>query len=135
MQYNESELALFAETVRREAASEPFLGQVAVACVILNRVNDPQRWPDTISGVILQPLQFSTWNENDPQRTRHLDPKNTVQLASYGKAMSAVKTALALPLDLRRSFGNHYHTRAVSPSWSAGVEPVCIIAAHKFFNL
>lgn len=132
---NEAELALFAETVRREAASEPFLGQVAVACVVLNRVNDPNRWPDTITGVILQPLQFSAWNEDDPQRQRHLDPKNPAQLTSYGKAMTAVKTALALPLDMRRSFGNHYHTHAVQPSWSTGVKPVCVIAAHKFFNL
>ena len=41
-----------------EARGEPYVGQVAVAAVILNRVKDPN-FPNTISGVIYQPWAFT----------------------------------------------------------------------------
>lgn len=48
---------LLARLVSAEAAGEPYLGQVAVAAVVLNRVRNPL-FPDTIAGVIYQPYQF-----------------------------------------------------------------------------
>ncbi len=51
------ELDLLARAVYSEARGEPFQGQVAIAAVILNRVED-QRFPNTISGVIFQPWAF-----------------------------------------------------------------------------
>lgn len=44
--------------VLHEARGETFSGMVAVATVVLDRVEDP-RWPATIEGVIYQPRQFS----------------------------------------------------------------------------
>ncbi len=52
------ELTLMARAVYSEARSEPYSGQVAVAAVILNRLHSSQ-FPNTISGVIFQPLAFS----------------------------------------------------------------------------
>ena len=46
------------EVVRAEAQGEPYDGQVAVAAVILNRVNHPE-FPNTIPGVVYEPLAFS----------------------------------------------------------------------------
>src|SRR5690554_1185755 len=46
------------EALVYEARSEPREGQIAVASVILNRVDHPN-FPDTIQGVISQPYQFS----------------------------------------------------------------------------
>lgn len=40
-----------------EAGSEPYGGQVAVAAVILNRIESP-RFPNTMDGVLTQPWQF-----------------------------------------------------------------------------
>ena len=52
--------------VYHEARGEPFLGQVAVAEVTLNRVDD-LRWPDTVCEVVYQPYQFSwTLEDKDP---------------------------------------------------------------------
>ena len=51
------ELDLLARTVSAEARGEPYLGQVAVAAVILNRVQN-SAFPNSISGVIHQPLAF-----------------------------------------------------------------------------
>lgn len=44
---------LFARLVHAESAGEPYLGQVAVAATVLNRVKD-SRYPGSVRGVILQ---------------------------------------------------------------------------------
>lgn len=49
---------LLARAVHGEARGEPYVGKVAVAAVILNRVRAPQ-FPNTIAGVIYQPLAFT----------------------------------------------------------------------------
>ncbi|MGN7386644.1 spore cortex-lytic enzyme [Sporosarcina sp. SAFN-015] len=56
--YTEQDLKLLANAVYGEARGEPYEGQVAVAAVILNRVEHPD-FPDTVSGVIFQPLAFT----------------------------------------------------------------------------
>ncbi|MGI6667210.1 MAG: cell wall hydrolase [Bacillota bacterium] len=56
--YNQAELDLLARVVHGEAASESFEGKVAVAAVVLNRVDSPI-FPDTIAGVVYEPWQFS----------------------------------------------------------------------------
>ncbi|HZJ58366.1 MAG TPA: spore cortex-lytic enzyme [Clostridia bacterium] len=49
---------LLAQAIHGEARGEPYLGKVAVAAVVLNRVADP-RFPNTIEGVIYQPGAFT----------------------------------------------------------------------------
>ena len=49
---------LLARLISAEARGEPYLGQVAVGAVVLNRVKHPS-FPNTISGVIYQPGAFS----------------------------------------------------------------------------
>lgn len=50
---------LLARCVSAEARGEPYVGQVAVAAVILNRLKDPA-FPNTIADIIYQPLAFSS---------------------------------------------------------------------------
>jgi len=52
-----SNLNLLARLVHGEARGEPYIGQVAVAAVVLNRTRD-SRFPSTIAGVIYQPGAF-----------------------------------------------------------------------------
>ena len=60
--YRESELSLLSRLVSGEARGEPYIGQVAVAAVVLNRVRSDE-FPDTISGVIFQPGAFdAVWD-------------------------------------------------------------------------
>ncbi len=54
---NRSEARLLAQCINGEARGEPYMGQVAVAAVILNRVNNSE-FPNSISGVIYQPGAF-----------------------------------------------------------------------------
>lgn len=51
----------------REARGESKPAKAAMLAVIRNRAVDPQyRWPRSTVGVITQPLQFSSFNSNDP---------------------------------------------------------------------
>lgn len=56
--YSERDLQLLANAVYGEARGEPYEGQVAVAAVILNRLESPD-FPNTISEIIFQPLAFT----------------------------------------------------------------------------
>lgn len=56
--YSKSDVNLMANAVYGEARGEPYIGQVAVGSVIINRVADP-RFPDNISDVIFQPGAFT----------------------------------------------------------------------------
>lgn len=49
---------LMARTIHAEARGEPFVGQVAVGAVIMNRVHSA-KFPNSISGVIYQPWAFT----------------------------------------------------------------------------
>ena len=56
--YSEQDLQILANAVYGEARGEPYEGQVAVAAVILNRLESPE-FPDSISGIIFQPGAFT----------------------------------------------------------------------------
>ena len=56
--YTERDLQLMANAVYGEARGEPYEGQVAVAAVILNRIEHSD-FPNTVSGVIFQPRAFT----------------------------------------------------------------------------
>lgn len=56
--FSENDIKLMANAVHGEARGEPYIGQVAVAAVILNRV-DHASFPNTVSGVIFEPGAFT----------------------------------------------------------------------------
>lgn len=53
-----SDLELLARIISAEARGEPYIGQVAVGAVVLNRV-ESSSFPDSISGVVYQPGAFT----------------------------------------------------------------------------
>ena len=64
----DSSAALLARVISAEARGEPYLGQVAVGAVILNRVSHPS-FPSTIAGVVYQPGAFTCMDDgqiNEP---------------------------------------------------------------------
>ena len=54
----EANVSLLARIISAEARGEPYVGQVAVGAVILNRIEHPS-FPDTLSGVIFQKGAFT----------------------------------------------------------------------------
>ncbi len=53
-----SDFELLARIISAEARGEPYIGQVAVGAVVLNRV-ESSSFPDSISGVVYQPGAFT----------------------------------------------------------------------------
>src|SRR5699024_8940904 len=56
--YSQNDITLMANAVHGEARGEPYVGKVAVAAVILNRV-ESSTFPNTISGVIFESCAFT----------------------------------------------------------------------------
>ncbi|WP_019378354.1 spore cortex-lytic enzyme [Virgibacillus halodenitrificans] len=80
--YSQNDIQLMANAVYGEARGEPYVGQVAVAAVILNRIESPT-FPNTASGVIFEPRAFTAvadgqiWlTPNDTARQAVLDAIN-----------------------------------------------------------
>lgn len=77
------DLNLMANAVYGEARGEPYIGQVAVAAVILNRVKSAS-FPNTVSGVIFQPGAFTAVADGQIWLTPNENAKKAVQEALNG---------------------------------------------------
>lgn len=76
-----NDLYLLAKCVFGEARGESYVGQVAVAAVILNRVENPS-FPNTIAGVVYQPWAFTAVFDGQI----NLEPNQT----AYSAAQDAI---------------------------------------------
>ncbi|MBO8171293.1 MAG: spore cortex-lytic enzyme [Bacillaceae bacterium] len=78
-----NDLKIMANAVYGEARGEPYVGQVAVAAVILNRVESPS-FPNTPSGVIFEPGAFTAVADGQIWLTPNETAKKAVQDALNG---------------------------------------------------
>jgi spore germination cell wall hydrolase CwlJ-like protein len=120
-------LTCLALNVYHEARGEPFLGQVAVAQVTINRVESPL-YPDTVCDVVLQPHQFS-WT-GDGRSDRPLDQR------AWKEALSVADMVLNYGLRVAEVEDDalHYHAAGVDPSWSAELAALTRIGNHRFYR-
>lgn len=81
--FSQQDIKLLANAVYGESRGEPFIGQVAVAAVILNRVDSP-KFPDTVSGVIFQPGAFTAVSDGQIWLTPNEKAKQAVMDAING---------------------------------------------------
>jgi len=77
------DVTLLARAITAEAGAEPYLGQVAVGAVILNRVESPQ-FPNTMAGVIYQPGAFESVSNGIINRAPHQSALRAAQEAMNG---------------------------------------------------
>lgn len=109
----------FTCTLVAEAANDGGPGMSAVAQVIMNRTQHAGHWPSTPGAVCKQPWQFSSWNQNDPNRAKMLDFwKNDP--TSYALAEQIVEQALAGSLPDTVGPSTHYCTNGLHgtlPLW------------------
>ncbi|MDW0109097.1 spore cortex-lytic enzyme [Sporosarcina aquimarina] len=81
--YSEDDLKLLANAVYGESRGEPYEGQVAVAAVILNRIEHPD-FPNTVGGVIFQPGAFTAVSDGQIWLTPNERAKEAVIDAMNG---------------------------------------------------
>ena len=116
-----NDLNLLARCVYAEARGEPYTGQVAVAAVVMNRVRS-SKFPNTIAGVIYQPLAFTAVADGQinmsPNQSAYnaardalngWDPTNGC-LYYYNPATATSKWIWSLKVELR--IGKHHFARA-----------------------
>lgn len=133
------DIETLARTIYGEARGEPFIGQVAVAWVVKNRVGR-KGWGNTIADVCLKPLQFSCWNMNDPNRAKILAAD--LDMPKFQRAFGiACLVVCGDDLDDPTGGADHYHTIArpkVSvtwpPRWARDMTVTAIIGAHRFLK-
>ena len=129
----QSELILISQCILGEAEGEDYEGKLAVAWVIKNRVNG-DFWPSTTHKVILQPKQFSCFNNSERIDTMQEPLKYSDEDTWFDCFKASVASFCSYEED--PTFGsNHYHTENASPSWSKGKKPTVKIGNHLFFKL
>jgi N-acetylmuramoyl-L-alanine amidase len=79
----DNDIKIMANAVYGEARGEPYVGQVAVAAVILNRLKSAE-FPHTVSGVIFQPGAFTAVADGQIWLTPNSSAKKAVQDALGG---------------------------------------------------
>jgi spore germination cell wall hydrolase CwlJ-like protein len=92
----DAELTCLAKVVLHESGNQPRDGQLAVAQVVMNRVNDPRgRFGRTICGVIGQRGQFFNVNAYNPRRdVRWFQALEVARQARDGNAAPVMEGAL-----------------------------------------
>ena len=92
----DAELTCLAKVVVHESGNQPRAGQLAVAQVVMNRVNDPRgRFGRTICGVIGQRGQFFNVNAYNPRRdVRWFQALEVARQARDGNAAPVMEGAL-----------------------------------------
>ena len=83
MNLSDEQINLLSKLVAAEARGESYEGQVAVAAVVLNRVQD-SRFPDSIEGVIYQKNAFSVVRNGYIKAERTEESDKAVKDALYG---------------------------------------------------
>ncbi|WP_442600376.1 spore cortex-lytic enzyme [Neobacillus sp. D3-1R] len=81
--FSQNDIQLMANAVYGESRGEPYTGQVAVAAVILNRVQSAS-FPNTVSGVIFEPGAFTAVADGQIWLTPNENAKKAVLDAMNG---------------------------------------------------
>ena len=133
-------LICLALNVYHEAKNQSFLGQVAVAQVVMNRVKD-KRYPNTVCEVVKQGQTYK-WKPSFPIKNRcqfswYCDGKSDVPKneKAWKKAQDVAFLVLYDKIKLDVTEGaTHYHATYVKPSWAKTKTRTTRIEKHIFYR-
>lgn len=119
------DVELLALLIAGEADGEELAGQVAVACVPVERLRRG-RWGATLKDVMLQPYQFSTFNDGHWERFTHR--------IDYHRRLA--RLAMERLLNSPTPGATHYHAASMTPSWahSSKMQMVGQLGRHVFYR-
>lgn len=137
MTYDQFLLAL---ALWREARGQSSAARAAIACVIRNRMEDAaHRWPKTVSGVILQPHQFSSFSAGDPNAALFpVEPAEGKQSADWMAWLTSMDIA-STPMTADSTNGaNAYESLpegASRPHWADPAKITARLGPFRFYRL
>ena len=107
-----------------EARNQPIDGQLAVAQVVMNRV-ESNRYPDDVCGVVWQDKQFSFTHDGLPERPKH---------HSWGDIKDMAEMVLSgASHEFSELSATHYHADYVQPYWANSMDRFGKIGDHIFY--
>lgn len=115
---NSSEVYLLAKTIYAEGRGEPYVGQVAIGAVVMNRVRSAS-FPNTISGVVYQKGAFTAVDDGQ------------INLAPNETAMKAARDALN-GWDPTGGALYYYNPAVATSSWIFDRQTMTVIGKHIF---
>ncbi len=116
--YSSQDVYLLAKCIHAEARGEPYIGQVAVGAVVLNRVKSSS-FPNSISGVIYQPYAFTAVIDGQ----MNLEPNDT----AYNAARDAMNG-----WDPTNGCIYYYNPATATSSWIWSRPVMITIGKHNF---
>lgn len=117
----DEQLRCLATAVYFESRGEPLEGQLAVAQVILNRV-ESGRYAPTVCGVVRQPGQFTYAQGRSPAASRDWEvAKAIAYIAMQGEVAEVAQGAMS------------FHATHVAPGWG-GKRKLATIGNHVFYR-
>lgn len=116
--YSSSDLNLLARLIYGEARGESYVGQVAVAAVVLNRIKSSS-FPNTMSGVIYQKYAFTAVSDGQINLTPNATAKKAAQDALNG-------------WDPTYGAIYYYNPRTATSSWIFSRQTTITIGNHIF---
>lgn len=114
-----------------EAASEPDIGQRAVAQVVLNRVAHPA-YPATVCGVVYQGSQRKTGCQFTFTCDGSLARRPNAMF--WERARQVALAALGGYVHRPAGLATHYHTVQIYPYWAPSLNYLGTIGAHRFYT-
>lgn len=137
---------ILALTIIGEARGEPIQGQVAVGCVIRNRMMASPNKYKSLSDVCLEPKQFSCWNETDPNYTfliglvEKLVSNNRLNDLYLRQCFWVAQGIASWDIIDNTKSSIYYLTNELfnspkRPNWSLNAKNVHIINGQTFFSL
>jgi hypothetical protein len=120
-----------AEAIYFESRGEPLDGQVAVAEVVLNRVDD-RRFPKTVCSVTNQ----GAGSGRGCQFSYACDGRSDVMKSTAARIRAEKLAALMLAGQPRivADGATYFHTRSVRPSWARKMTRTTAIGHHYFYR-
>ncbi len=130
-----------AQNIYFESANQSFAGKLAVAHVVINRMEDLQ-FPNTVCGVIYQAKTFTNWKGNEvPIRNQcqfswYCDGKSDepVDSKTWIKSLYIADLALTGKYKDITEGALWYHADYILPYWADQLEYVTQIDDHIFYK-
>ena len=117
-EFTSSDLYLLARTIYAEGRGEPYVGQVAIGAVVLNRVAS-SAFPNTISGVVYQKHAFTAVSDGQI----NLTPDETAMRAAQDAVNGWDPTGGAI---------YYYNPAIATSSWIFTRQTIAVIGKHVF---
>jgi N-acetylmuramoyl-L-alanine amidase len=143
--YAKQEITCLATNVYHEARNQGAAGQIAVASVTINRMND-DRFPNTICDVVMQGIHKPSWKgtgEMIPVRHKchfswYCDGKSDSigDVTAYNEIYvltEMIFNGTLTILDITEG-ATHYHADYVTPSWASTKTKTTEIQDHIFYR-